>query len=112
MRFSTIIWSMLSALTMLFSACEHKDICLDHSHMVDMEIKFDWKAAPDATPQTMVVQFFRADGSHYIRHEFTSANGGKIRIEAGEYKLLFHNGEMKSVDERGNTYDSYGFSGD
>ena len=102
-----MVLGMLAAFIVLFGACEHKELCLDHSHMVDMEIKFDWEAAPDATPQTMVVQFFRADGSHYIRHEFTSAQGGKIRIEAGEYKLLFHNGEMKSVDERGNTYDNY-----
>ncbi len=107
MRFSYIIWYMLSVSAILFSSCEHKDICFDHSHMVDMEIKFDWEAAPNATPQTMVVQIFRTDGSHYIRHEFGSTNGGKIRIEAGKYKLLFHNGEMKSVDERGNTYDTY-----
>lgn len=55
----------------------------------------------------MVVQLFRMDGSHYQRREFTSREGGTISIESGEYKILFHNGEMASVDERGDTFDNY-----
>ena len=38
--------------------------------------RFDWSAAPDAEPGTMVVHFFRPDGSLYKRVEFTSATGG------------------------------------
>lgn len=111
MHLVKIWWSAL-LLAFLVLSCDHKELCLDHSHRVDVDIVFDWSAAPDATPQTMVVQFFRMDGSAYYRSEFTpSGNGtidkGKVRIEAGEYKILFHNGEMESVVERGNTYDGY-----
>lgn len=105
-------WCSVLMLAFFVQSCEHKELCFDHSHLVDVDIVFDWSAAPDATPQTMVVQFFRMDGSSYYRGEFTpSGNGtvnkGRVRIETGEYKILFHNGEMASVSERGNTYDSY-----
>lgn len=33
----------------LFTACEHKDLCYDHSHTTQLEVVFDWTEAPDAT---------------------------------------------------------------
>ena len=83
----------------LMQGCEHKDLCYDHSHMTDLRVDFDWSAAPDAEPGTMVVHFFRPDGSLYKRVEFTSATGGIARLEAGKYMMLFHNGEMETVHE-------------
>ncbi|WP_294618619.1 DUF5119 domain-containing protein [uncultured Bacteroides sp.] len=103
-------------------ACEHKELCYDHSHVVELDIRFDWsealasellasKASPsDALPSTMVVQFFTTDGRYYESRELSN-DGGKIRIEAGEYKLLFHNGGMETVDEQGDRYDDYKLSG-
>ena len=43
----------------LMQGCEHKDLCYDHSHMTELRVNFDWSAAPDAEPGTMVVHFFR-----------------------------------------------------
>ncbi len=101
--------SIACSVMLIAGACEHKELCFDHSHAVELEIAFDWSEAPEAAPSTMVVQFFTTDGKHYERRELTR-NGGKIRIEAGEYKLLFHNGEMKTVDEQGDGYDDYKLS--
>lgn len=111
MRYAKMWWSV-ALLAFLLQSCQHKELCMDHSHMVDVEIVFDWSAAPDAAPQTMVVQFFRMDGRACYRGEFTpsasrAVERGKVRLEAGEYRVLFHNGEMASVVERGNTYDDY-----
>ena len=39
--------------------------------------------------------------------EFTSATGGIARLEAGKYMMLFHNGEMETVHEKGEQYDEY-----
>lgn len=91
----------------LMQGCEHKDLCYDHSHMTDLRVDFDWSAAPDADPRTMVVHFFRPDGSLYKRVEFTSATGGTARLEAGKYMMLFHNGEMETVHEKGERYGEY-----
>lgn len=37
----------------LFTACEHKDLCYDHSHTTQLEVVFDWTEAPDADPATL-----------------------------------------------------------
>lgn len=98
---------LISMFAFLLCSCQHKELCFDHTHKVDIEVKFDWTDYPDAAPKTMVLQIFRPDGSWYTTEEFVSREGGKLRIEAGEYKFLFHNGTMSSLLELGNTYDGY-----
>ena len=94
-------------LSLLVQSCEHKELCYDHAHVVNLDIVFDWSEAPYAKPRTMVIQFFRMDGSYYATRELASPAGGKIRIEADKYKVLFHNGEMEFVGEIGDTYTTY-----
>lgn len=97
----------ITGVMLMLQSCIERDLCYDHTHMRDVEIKFDWSLQPDATPSTMVAHFFTSDGKHYKRYEFTDRGGGKIRIESGAYMVLFHNGEMEWVRERGNSWDSY-----
>ena len=33
-------------------SCDHKELCMNHSHMVDVDVVFDWSHAPDADPAT------------------------------------------------------------
>lgn len=106
MRLIWRLWAVL-LLAWLLQSCDHKELCYDHAHMVDLDIRFDWTEAPDADPRTMVVQFFRMDGSYYTSRELPLAIGGKVRVEADEYKLLFHNGETQFVGESGKTYSSF-----
>ncbi|MDE7027769.1 DUF5119 domain-containing protein [Duncaniella freteri] len=91
--------------------CEHNELCYDHTHVTELNVEFDWSQAPDADPSTMVVHFFRPDGSLYRRVEFTQRTGGKVRLEAGEYRILFHNGNMETVYELGNSHSDYALSG-
>lgn len=93
--------------TIWTTACKHKELCEDHSHMATTEIRFDWTAAPDAAPRTMVLHLFAPDGSHYNRYEFPSREGGLIRVHTGSYRMLFHNGDMEHFVERGSRYDNY-----
>ncbi len=87
-RRSVRVW--LAALVAIAAAsCSHKDLCYDHSHIVELNVIFDWSEAPDATPRTMVLQLFELDGSHYNRYEFGSTKGGIIRVRAGAYRMLF-----------------------
>lgn len=95
------------AMTVLLAGCEHKDLCYDHSHRAEIEIRFIWDQAPDAEPNTMVVNFFSLDGKHVAVREFSSRDGGVVSIEAGEYRILFHNGEMESVREKVDKFDYY-----
>lgn len=105
-RRSVRVW--FAALVAIAAAsCSHKDLCYDHSHIVELNVIFDWSEAPDATPRTMVLQLFELDGSHYNRYEFGSTKGGIIRVRAGAYRMLFHNGDMENVVESGSRYEEY-----
>lgn len=105
--------SVISRLILIFSCavamtgCEHKDLCYDHGHSVEINVKFKWDAAPDADPNTMVVNFFSLDGKYVTSREFTSRDGGTVKLEEGEYMILFHNGEMDNVNEVVDSYDRY-----
>lgn len=103
----TALFAAAIATAAMMQGCAHKDLCYDHSHVVDLRVDFDWSLAPDATPRTMVVRLFRPDGSHYAVHEFTSAESGHIRVEAGDYMILCHNGEMENVLEGGDSFSDY-----
>lgn len=96
--------AMMLSLAATLVGCDHKELCYDHSHMTDVSVGFDWSAAPDADPVTMVVHFFRPDGSLYKRVEFSSKEGGAARLEEGPYMMLFHNGTLETVGEDGRTY--------
>ena len=53
------ILQMVSGFVILLStSCEHKDLCYDHSHTTKIQVIFDWKNAPDATPETMRLYLF------------------------------------------------------
>ena len=98
-----LVWLVPAALL----SCQHKELCYDHSHVVEVKVNFDWSECPDAAPRTMVLQLFTPDGSHCNRYEFGSPKGGVIRVQAGSYRMLFHNGDMENVVERGTCYDDY-----
>lgn len=108
-RLAAICAIMIAAVFM--PGCEHNELCYDHTHVTELNVEFDWSQAPDADPSTMVVHFFRPDGSLYRRVEFTQRTGGKVRLEAGEYRILFHNGNMETVYELGNSHSDYALSG-
>ncbi len=108
-RLAAIYAIMIAAVFM--PGCENNELCYDHTHVTELNVEFDWSQAPDADPSTMVVHFFRPDGSLYRRVEFTQRTGGKVRLEAGEYSILFHNGNMETVYELGNSHSDYALSG-
>lgn len=106
LRYNIVITAITLSL-LLLTSCEKKELCYDHTHMVEMNVEFVWDSSRNASPHTMVAHFFRMDGSPYLRFEFTNPKGGKVRVEEGEYKILFHNGEMETVDEKEGNYDDF-----
>lgn len=78
-------------------ACEHKKLCYDHSHGVDVQIVFDWKKAPEANPASMRLYLFPADGSSVLPYEFPAAHGGRVTVPAGRYKAICLNSDTDSI---------------
>ncbi len=109
------LWPLLPLLLSLtLGSCEQRPLCYDHSHHSPVDITFDWSAAPDADPSTMVVWFFPVDGTAGSRYELTknpatsrTEFNSTLKVPPGEYFVVTHNGDTDNNSERGNTFDSY-----
>lgn len=53
--------AVASLLCLLLTSCNHRELCYDHEHWIDLQVAFDWSEEPAAAPATMVVWFFPAD---------------------------------------------------
>lgn len=103
-----IVGILMAATIFLSAACEHRDLCYDHSHWTDLKVEFDWSEAPDATPHTMVVYLFPRDGSLPRRYEITDVkNGTKVRVPSGEFDAVTFNGDTETLKEQGTTYANF-----
>lgn len=93
----------LMTLSVLFSSCEHKDLCYHHPHTKTLRVEFDWRDAPDANPEGMCVFFYPLDGEDVPqrRFDFTGKKGGGIEIQVGRYRVLCYNNDTESVLLRG-----------
>ena len=49
---------LISVLTLLLAACEHKELCYHHPHVTTIRVAFDWREAPKADPEGMCVFFY------------------------------------------------------
>lgn len=92
---------ILQAFTILavlvFSSCEHKELCDNHSNTAKLHVVFDWQHAPDAQPETMRLYLFPLDGGKAQPYEFPDYRGGYINVPAGRYRALCVNSDTESV---------------
>lgn len=98
----------LTVASLLWHGCDQRELCYDHSHGVPVEVTFDWSAAPDAAPSTMVVWAFPADGTDGQRFELPVARrsaSSHIRLTPGSYTLLCYNGSTDLNREGGMCFD-------
>ena len=82
------------------ASCEHKDLCYDHSHTIDVEVVFDWRNASEAAPESMSLYLFPTNGGEALRYEFTDCGGGTIRAPVGNYGALCLNSDTENVTYR------------
>ena len=78
------------------ASCEHKDLCYDHSHTIDVEVVFDWRNASEAAPESMSLYLFPGDGEA-LRYDFTGRDGGTIRVPIGKYEALCLNSDTENI---------------
>lgn len=74
-------------------SCQHKELCYDHSNVVDFQVVFDWQHAPDANPGSMSLYLHPAAGGAAERYDFTRREGGQARITTGTYHALCLNSD-------------------
>lgn len=107
------IWLIgISALAcILLSACGRRDIVDLHDIDHELNIAFDWTAAPDARCNGMSVIFFPTDSQGNIwQFEINGQEGGKVKLPCGSYDVLAYNNDTPDVKYR-NTNSFYNYSG-
>jgi len=105
MRLAVLILSVLC-----LAGCSQRELCYGHSHTTSVRIEFDWTDVQDAAPKTMVVYFFPTDNSQYTRVELTgdgAAFNTTVKIPAGTYRVVCHNGDTENNEEQGELFSDY-----
>lgn len=85
---------VLSAL--LFSSCEHKELCFDSGNSTHINVVFDWRYAPDANPESMSMTLFDEEKNiDPLQYIFTGRDGGEIKVPLGLYDSLCLNSDFQ-----------------
>lgn len=92
-----LIHILITALALIVVSCTHKDLCYDHSHVVEVNVNFVWEKAPMATPASMSLYLFPEKGGRPLRFEFTNYNGGRIRLSRGRYHAICLNSDTRNI---------------
>ena len=91
-HFSTYMLSVAAAL--IFSSCDHKDLCSEHVQAIDVEVVYDWRNAPDAEPESMELFLYDTKTNESTRFNFQGRDGGPIRLEKGQYDAIGFNSDL------------------
>ena len=96
---------MLAAICsiVLLPSCEHKELCYHHPHTKIVKVAFDWRDAPNASPEGMCVYFYPQGGNDTKprRYDFFGKTGGEIDIPVGKYRVLCYNNDTEALFVRG-----------
>lgn len=94
------VYMLLAVLILTAVACTHKELCYDHGHYVNLEVRFDWSNAPEAEPETMSFYIFSENGRKPERYELLGHNGGVIKLNVGRYHAICLNSDTKNIECR------------
>ncbi len=110
-RYKDIVGGVLRSLLIMAvlipfaEGCNYKDLVVDNTHMVTINVVYDWENALDAYPDGMCIYFYNlSDGSYYDRWDFsatkaagTHVQGGQIKLPAGSYSVITYNNDTEAV---------------
>ena len=91
------LFYLLTAL-LVFTSCEHKELCYYHPHAAKVRVEFDWRDAPQADPAGMCVYFYPIEGGGGYRFDFSNAIGGEVDLRVGKYLVLCYNNDTEAVE--------------
>ena len=100
MKFLTNLLS-LTILALVVTACNHKELCIEHPHKADVTVKFDWKDAPQANPRGMCVFFYPIEGGAPYRFDMRGTEGGTIELRNGTYRIIAYNNDAEGTQSYG-----------
>ncbi len=75
-------------LLFLCSSCRHKELEDECRLSGEVEVVFDWRDAPDASPKSMTLYLYDREGGVPLRYMFSGREGGKITVPFGTYDAV------------------------
>lgn len=88
-----MVWTVV-----LVASCEEKDLVFA-GESIDVKVEFDWRNAPEATPEGMTLIFFPADGKSLSwRFDISEREGGEIELLSGVYNVIAFNNDLPGVE--------------
>ena len=98
MKIAPHICVALMVLAMMFLlGCTHKELCYDHSHVNEVNVYFNWNAAPDAEPESMGLYIYPQEEQKLLRFSLGGKHGGKIRMKNGTYHVICMNDDTRNI---------------
>lgn len=82
-RKSITYYLLALAPALLLTACNHKELYMDNPMSSRLEVVFDWRNAPEATPASMALYLYDSDGAEPLRYIFGDRHGGEIKAPFG-----------------------------
>lgn len=93
-------YGLLCLLLLLFTQCQHKELC--YSTAVELEVRFDWSKVPEPRVAGMTSYFYPlTNGFGPIRRDFSSKEGGVIQLGDGRYRVVGFNNNSSILQHRG-----------
>ena len=103
MRTNFKTWTLASSLLLLLSlaitSCDYKDLCYEHPHWVNVEVRFDWKNDTTAHPAGMEVIFYNVDdiSAEPVNYHLQGRDGGIVQLLPGRYRALAYNNDTETI---------------
>ena len=108
MKVIRLLTALLTAMTLGACDADLRELCYDHNHFGDLNVRFDWPHAPALNAKGMTVLFFRdvQTTAEPERYDFSGNEGGRARLGTGSYRALAYNNDTETILYRyGDDYD-------
>ena len=97
---------LLLTVILILGGCEHKELCYDHRHNVELEVVFDWSKSPGGSPYLMDLYLLPEGGGRTEHYQFgrnrnSEITGGKISVPIGRYRAICLNSDSETNMLRG-----------
>lgn len=95
----------LAGAGLILPSCHHKDLEYYEPLASEIEVRFDWRNAPDASPESMALYMFDSNDNSELRYIFDNKEGGEIRAPFSSYSAICMNSDNTDWARMRNTDD-------
>ena len=81
---------ILSLVVLVVSACAHKELCIEHPHLVPVRVDADWDNFSEL-PINMSVMFFPKDGSEVMTIHNNNHRTARTKLPVNTYDVVVFN---------------------